>query len=92
MHRGRVLVFAQSLGLVTALALAAVFASGRGGFWPLVGLETLFGALWVAADGLDALLGALAIAGRRGFLPHGRIFGAAVLTAPFLLLGFTSLR
>ena len=46
MHRGRVLVFTQSLGLVTALALAAVFASGRGGFWPLVGLETLFGALW----------------------------------------------
>ncbi|HWO04867.1 MAG TPA: MFS transporter [Methylomirabilota bacterium] len=235
MHRGRVLVFTQSLGLVTALALAAVFASGRGGFWPLVGLETLFGALWaldfparrtalytlvgsrrvataisletvsmqvakmvgpvlagvglahlgpapcylgvaalyaigllvfvglpgriggpsgrdvtsvvaslgagfreawreptvravllitvmmnvlffpyqhmlpvfarhvlsvgpewlgglVAADGLGALLGALAIAGRRGFLPHGRIFGAAVLTAPLLLLGFTSLR
>src|SRR5205807_2081358 len=134
----------QSLGLVTALTLAAVFAAGRGGFWPLVGLEMLFGVLWaldfparrtalyalvgsrrvataisletvsmqvakmvgpvlagvglewlgglVAADGLGALLGALAIAGRRGFLPHGRIFGVAVLAAPFLLLGFTSLR
>jgi hypothetical protein len=55
-----------------------------------VGPEWLGGL--VAADGLGALLGALAIAGRRGFLPHGRIFGAAVLTAPFLLLGFTSLR
>ncbi len=46
MHRGRVLVFTQALGLVTALALAAVFAAGRGGFWPMVGLEVLFGALW----------------------------------------------
>jgi predicted MFS family arabinose efflux permease len=55
-----------------------------------VGPEWLGGL--VAADGLGALLGALAIAGRRGFLPHGRIFGMAVLTAPFLLLGFTGLR
>ena len=47
MHRGRVLVITQSLGLVTALTLAAVFAAGRGGFWPLVGLEMLFGVLWV---------------------------------------------
>src|SRR6267142_5244798 len=46
MHRGRVLVFTQALGLVTALALAAVFAAGRGGFWPMVALEVLFGALW----------------------------------------------
>ena len=46
MHRGRVLVFTQSLGVVTGLALAAAFATGRGGFWPLVGLEMLFGALW----------------------------------------------
>jgi MFS family permease len=235
MHRGRVLIFTQSLGLVTALGLGAVFASGRGGFGPLVGLEMLFGVLWaldfparrtalyalvgpgrvatavsletvsmqvakmvgpvlagvglarlgpapcyvavaalyaigllvflglpariggpsgrdtasvaaslgagfrdawreptvravltitvmmnvlffpyqhmlpvfarrvlqvgpewlgglVAADGLGALLGALAIAGRRGFLPHGRLFALSVLTAPFLLLAFTSLR
>jgi MFS family permease len=46
LHRGRVLVFTQALGLATALGLAAVFAMGRGGFWPLVGLEALFGALW----------------------------------------------
>ncbi len=236
MHRGRVLVFTQALGLATALALAAVFAAGRGGFWPMVGLEVLFGALWaldfparrtalyalvgprrvatavsletvsmqvakmigpvlagiglararprallrrggralrdraarlhrparagsaaraaatpprwwrasarasryawreptvravliitvlmnvlffpyqhmlpvfarevlrvgpewlgalVAADGLGALLGALAIASRRGFLPHGRLFALSVLVAPFLLLAFTSLR
>ena len=41
----------------------------------------------VAADGLGALLGALAIASRRGFLPHGRLFAVSVLVAPFLLLG-----
>jgi MFS family permease len=46
MHRGRVLVFTQALGLATALALAAGFAAGRGGFWPMVGLEVLLGALW----------------------------------------------
>jgi MFS family permease len=235
MHRGRVLLFTQALGLVTGLVLAAVFATGHGGFWPLVGLETLFGALWaldfparrtalyalvgsrrvatavsletvsmqvakmigpvlaglglarfgpapcyvvvaalyavgllvfmglsariggptggdtasvaaslgagfreawreptvravlmitvlmnvlffpyqhmlpvfarevlrvgpewlgalIAADGLGALLGALAIAARRGFLPHGRLFALSVLVAPFLLLAFTGLR
>lgn len=235
MHRGRVLVFTQVLGLATGLALAAVFAAGRGSFWPMVGLEVLFGVLWaldfparrtalyalvgprrvatavsletvsmqvakmigpvlagvglarlgpapcylavaalyaiglfvfiglpariggptgrdtasvvsslgagfsyawreptvravlivtvlmnvlffpyqhmlpvfarevlrvgpewlgalVAADGLGALLGALAIASRGGFLPHGRLFALSVLIAPFLLLAFTSLR
>ena len=235
MHRGRVLVFTQTLGLVTGLALAAIFAAGRGDFWPMVGLQVLFGVLWaldfparrtalyalvgprrvatavsletvsmqvakmigpvlagiglarfgaapcyvavavlyaigllvfiglpariggptgrdtgsvvaslgagfsyawreptvravliitvlmnvlffpyqhmlpvlarevlrvgpewlgalVAADGLGALLGALVIASRRGFLPHGRIFALSVLAAPFLLLAFTSLR
>src|SRR5581483_203198 len=55
-----------------------------------VGPEWL-GAL-VAADGLGALLGALAIAGGRGFLPHGRLFALCVLVAPFLLLTFTGLR
>ena len=45
-HRGRVLLATQTLGLVTGLALAVVFATGRGGFWPLVALETLFGVLW----------------------------------------------
>ena len=235
MHRGRVLVFTQGLGLTVALALTALYLAGRGRFWPLVGLATLFGVLWaidfparrtalyavvgprrvasavsletvsmqvakmlgpvlagvglarfgpapcyaavavlyavgllvfvglpariggpsgrdtasvasslgegfreawreptvravliitvlmnvlffpyqhmlpvfarevlrvgpewlgalVAADGLGALLGALAIASRRGFLPHGRLFAIAVLVAPFLLLAFTGLR
>jgi MFS family permease len=235
MHRGRVLVFTQALGVVTGLALAALFFTGRGGFWPMVALAVLFGVLWavdfparrtalyalvgprrvasavsletvsmqvakmvgpvlagvglarvgpascylavaalylagllvfiglpaqiggpsgrerasvvaslgagfreawheptvravliitvlmnvlffpyqhmlpvfarevlrvgpewlgalVAADGLGALLGALAIASRRGFLPHGRLFALSVLVAPFLLLAFTGLR
>ena len=235
MHRGRVLVFTQAMGLVTGLALAALFWAGWGRFWPMVGLAVLFGVLWaidfparrtalyalvgprrvasavsletvsmqvakmvgpvlagvglarfgpapcyvvvaalyalgllvfiglpariggpsgrdtasvasslgagfreawreptvravliitvlmnvlffpyqhmlpvfardvlgvgpewlgalVAADGLGALLGALAIASRRGFLPHGRLFAVSVLVAPFLLLAFTGLR
>jgi MFS family permease len=45
-HRGRVLLATQTLGLVTGLALAGVFAGGGGGYWPLVGLEVLFGVLW----------------------------------------------
>lgn len=45
-HRGRVLLFTQSLGVVTALALALIFGTGHGGYWPLVGLEALFGILW----------------------------------------------
>lgn len=235
MHRGRVLVFTQAMGLVTGLALAGLFWAGWGRFWPMVGLEVLFGVLWaidfparrtalyalvgprrvagavsletvsmqvakmigpvlagvglarfgpapcyaavaalyalgllifiglpariggpsgrdtasvvsslgagfreawreptvravliitvlmnvlffpyqhmlpvfardvlgvgpewlgalIAADGLGALLGALAIASRRGFLPHGRLFAVSVLIAPFLLLAFTGLR
>src|SRR5262245_60488887 len=46
LHRGRVLLFTQSLGVVTALALALIFATGHGGSWPLVGLEAVFGILW----------------------------------------------
>jgi MFS family permease len=235
MHRGHVLLFTQALGLVTGLALSALFAYGAGGFWPLVGLEVLFGALWaldfparrtslftllgpsrvasavsletvsmqvakiggpvlaglglawlgpescysalaalyavgllvssrlpgriggpvspasasvaasllagaraawaegtvravlivtvlmnvlffpyqhmlpvftrevlgagpewlgalVAADGLGALIGALAIAASRGFVPHRRIFALSVLVAPFLLVAFTAVR
>jgi MFS family permease len=45
-HRGHVLLLTQTLGLLTALALAAVFASGRGTYWSLVGFEVLFGVLW----------------------------------------------
>jgi MFS family permease len=46
MHRGRVLLFTQSLGVATGLALMLLFATGHAGYWSLVGLETLFGALW----------------------------------------------
>jgi MFS family permease len=45
-HRGRVLLFTQSLGVVTGLALLLIFARGRGGYGPLVALEALFGLLW----------------------------------------------
>jgi MFS family permease len=44
--RGRVLLLTQSLGVVTGLALWGLFATGRGRYWPLVGLEALFGVLW----------------------------------------------
>src|SRR4029453_1382518 len=39
--------------------------------------------LLVAADGVGALIGALAIAAYRGSLPYGRLFAAAVLVTPF---------
>jgi MFS family permease len=41
LHRGRVLLFTQSLGVATALALSLLFATGHGSYWPLVGLEML---------------------------------------------------
>jgi MFS family permease len=41
--RGRVLLASQSVGVVSALGLAAIFASGWGGYWPLVALEVVFG-------------------------------------------------
>src|SRR6267142_3686390 len=31
--RGRVLIASQTMGVVTALVLAAIFAAGRGGYW-----------------------------------------------------------
>ena len=46
LHRGRVLVLTQSLGALTAMLLAAIFASGRGGYAPLALLAVLFGAAW----------------------------------------------
>jgi MFS family permease len=46
----------------------------------------------VAADGSGALLGALAIAGRRGQLSHRALFGGAVLVAPALLVALSSTR
>ncbi|HEV8583606.1 MAG TPA: MFS transporter [Methylomirabilota bacterium] len=64
--RGRVLLIAQAGGLATALALAAIFASG-GGYWPLVALEVVFGATWALdfparRTALYALLGASRVA------------------------------
>jgi hypothetical protein len=67
-------------------ALLAVFASevlDAGPEW-LGGL--------VAADGLGSLLGALVIASRRGFIPHRRIFAAAVVVAPVLLAALAASR
>jgi len=45
-HRGRVLLFTQALGVVTGLALLILFATGHGAYWPLVTLEVLSGGLW----------------------------------------------
>jgi MFS family permease len=44
--RGRVLLAAQAVGLATALALAGIFGVRDGGYWPLVALEVVFGAMW----------------------------------------------
>ena len=68
MHRGRVLVFTQAMGLVTGLALAGLFWAGWGRFWPMVGLEVLFGVLWAIdfparRTALYALVGPRRVAG-----------------------------
>ncbi len=65
--RGRILLVAQSIGVATALALAVIFASGRGGYWPLVALEVVFGLMWALdfparRTALYALLGASRVA------------------------------
>jgi MFS family permease len=65
--RGRVLLVAQSAGLTTALALAAIFWSGRGGYGPLVTLEVVFGLVWALdfparRTALYTLLGARRVA------------------------------
>src|SRR5262249_1820598 len=46
--------------------------------------------LLVAADGVGALTGALAIVAYRGSLPYGRLFAAAVLATPFVLVAFSA--
>jgi predicted MFS family arabinose efflux permease len=46
----------------------------------------------VAADGLGALTGALAIASGRGRLDHRMVFGSAVKIAPLLLVALASSR
>src|SRR4030095_6211501 len=46
-RRPRALALAtRSPVLLTGLTLTLVFARGAGGYWALVGLETLFGVLW----------------------------------------------
>ncbi len=65
--RGRILLVAQSTGVVTALALALLFAGGQGGYWPLVALEVVFGLMWALdfparRTALYALLGASRVA------------------------------
>lgn len=65
--RGRILFVAQSTGVLTALALAVIFASGAGGYWPLVALEVVFGLTWALdfparRTALYALLGAPRVA------------------------------
>jgi MFS family permease len=65
--RARVLLFTQTIGVVTALALTAIFASGAGGYAALVTLEVVFGALWALdfparRTALYAILGAHRVA------------------------------
>jgi MFS family permease len=67
MPRGRILFIAQSTGVLAALALAVIFASGAGGYWPLVALEVVFGVMWALdfparRTALYALLGASRVA------------------------------
>jgi MFS family permease len=67
MPRGRILFVAQSTGVLAALALAVIFASGAGGYWPLVALEVVFGVMWALdfparRTALYALLGASRVA------------------------------
>ncbi|HYE89881.1 MAG TPA: MFS transporter [Terriglobales bacterium] len=67
MPRARVLVATQAGGLIVAAALAALFATGYGGYWSLISLELVFGALWAVdfparRTALYALLGASRVA------------------------------
>jgi MFS family permease len=65
--RGRVLLVAQGAAATTALALAVIFGSGIGGYWPLVALEVVFGLVWALdfparRTALYSLLGASRVA------------------------------
>lgn len=65
--RGRILVTTQAIGVATALLLAALFATGAGGYTPLVLLEVVFGSLWALdfparRTALYTLLGAQRVA------------------------------
>lgn len=65
--RGRVLIASQATGAVAALVLTTIFALGRGGYWPLVALELVFGLVWALdfparRTALYAVLGAPRVA------------------------------
>jgi MFS family permease len=65
--RAKILALAQSTGALTAGALALLFAAGVGGYWPLVALEIVFGAVWAVdfparRTSLYAILGARRVA------------------------------
>jgi MFS family permease len=44
--RGKLLVGVQSLNLGVTVLLAVLFATGHGGLWTLIGLETVLGVAW----------------------------------------------
>ena len=65
--RDRILLLTQTIGVVTALVLAGIFATGIGGYGALVALEVVFGALWALdfparRTALYAILGAQRVA------------------------------
>ena len=65
--RARVLAASQATGAITAAVLAVLFAAGVGGYWPLVALEVVFGAVWAVdfparRTSLYAILGAHRVA------------------------------
>ncbi len=65
--RGRVLVISQTAGVVAALVLTAIFATGRGSYWWLLALEVVFGLVWALdfparRTALYAVLGAPRVA------------------------------
>jgi len=65
--RARVLLVSQTAGLITSLALAAIFFTGHGGYWVLVALEVVFGLVWALdfparRTALYAVLGASRVA------------------------------
>jgi MFS family permease len=67
MPRGQVLIATQAGGVATAAGLVVIFASGHGGYWPLVACEVVFGALWALdfparRTALYTLLGASRVA------------------------------
>ena len=44
--RGPLILLTQAVGAATSVTLALLFATGNGGYWPLVAVELIFGVLW----------------------------------------------